>query len=45
MRLLKLHPIQIDRLLDLNHATKLDALETTLLAFGKEVTINIQDAA
>ncbi|WP_375707599.1 type II toxin-antitoxin system HicB family antitoxin [Bartonella sp. AA1HLJMS] len=45
VRLLKLHPIQIDRLLDLNHATKLDALESTLIALGKEVAINIQDAA
>ncbi|MDM9996041.1 hypothetical protein [Bartonella henselae] len=45
VRLLKLHPIQIDRLLDLNHATKLDSLESTLITLGKEVTISIQDAA
>ncbi|WP_375607163.1 MULTISPECIES: type II toxin-antitoxin system HicB family antitoxin [unclassified Bartonella] len=45
VRLLKLHPIQIDRLLDLNHATKLDALESTLIALGKEISINIQNAA
>ncbi|WP_455466416.1 type II toxin-antitoxin system HicB family antitoxin [Bartonella sp. B39] len=45
VRLLKLHPIQIDRLLDLNHSSKLDALESTLIALGKEVAINIQDAA
>ncbi|UTO28721.1 type II toxin-antitoxin system HicB family antitoxin [Bartonella harrusi] len=45
VRLLELHPIQIDRLLDLNHATKLDALESTLLTLGKEVTIHVQDAA
>ncbi|WP_375702198.1 type II toxin-antitoxin system HicB family antitoxin [Bartonella sp. AA89HNZF] len=45
VRLLKLHPIQIDRLLDLNHATKLDALESTLIALGKEITINVQNAA
>lgn len=44
-RLLKLNPIQIDRLLDLNHATKLDSLESTLITLGKEVTISIQDAA
>ncbi|EJF79601.1 type II toxin-antitoxin system HicB family antitoxin [Bartonella doshiae] len=45
VRLLKLHPIQIDRLLDLNHSSKLDTLESTLIALGKEVAINIQDAA
>ncbi|WP_455475881.1 type II toxin-antitoxin system HicB family antitoxin [Bartonella sp. B17] len=45
VRLLKLHPVQIDRLLDLNHATKLDVLESTLLTLGKEVTIKVQDAA
>ncbi|OPB31412.1 MULTISPECIES: type II toxin-antitoxin system HicB family antitoxin [unclassified Bartonella] len=45
IRLLQLHPIQIDRLLDLNHATKLDALETALIVLGKEITINVQNAA
>ncbi|WP_019218558.1 hypothetical protein [Bartonella florencae] len=45
MRLLKLHPIQIDRLLDLNHETKLEALESTLHILGKAVTIGINDAA
>ncbi|MBA9083507.1 MULTISPECIES: type II toxin-antitoxin system HicB family antitoxin [Bartonella] len=45
VRLLQCHPIQIDRLLDLNHATKLDALEYALLTLGKSVTIDIQDAA
>ncbi|EJF86084.1 hypothetical protein [Bartonella rattimassiliensis] len=34
-RLLKLHPIQIDRLLDLNHETKLETLESTLHILGK----------
>ncbi|WP_246588263.1 type II toxin-antitoxin system HicB family antitoxin [Bartonella raoultii] len=44
-RLLKLNPIQIDRLLDLNHATNLDSLESTLITLGKGITISIQDAA
>nr|CDP79433.1 putative transcriptional regulator [Bartonella schoenbuchensis] len=43
--LLQCHPIQIDRLLDLNHTTKLDALEYALLTLGKSVIIDIQDAA
>ncbi|GAA4667185.1 type II toxin-antitoxin system HicB family antitoxin [Bartonella pachyuromydis] len=43
--LLKLNPIQIDRLLDLNYATKLDTLESVLITLGKEVTISIQDVA
>ncbi|MET3560540.1 antitoxin HicB [Bartonella japonica] len=44
-RLLKLHPIQIDRLLNLNHETKLETLESTLHILGKAVTVNIKDAA
>lgn len=44
-RLLKLHPIQIDRLLDLNHETKLETLESTLHILGKVITVNIKDAA
>lgn len=36
-RLLKLYSIQTDRLLDLNHETKLEALKSTLYILGKAV--------
>ena len=36
---------QIDRLLNLNHASRLDQIEQALLAVGKRLTISIEDAA
>jgi antitoxin HicB len=44
-RRLHCHPPQIDRLLDLNHASRLDQIEQALLAVGKRLTISIEDAA
>jgi len=39
------HLPQIDRLLDLNHASRLDQIEHALLAVGKRLTISFEDAA
>jgi antitoxin HicB len=44
-RRLNCHLPQIDRLLDLNHASRLDQIEQALLAVGKRLTISIEDAA
>jgi antitoxin HicB len=44
-RRLHCHLPQIDRLLDLNHASRLDQIEQALLAVGKRLTISIEDAA
>ena len=41
---LGVHPPQVDRLLDFNHASKLDALEDALAAVGKRLTIQVQAA-
>ena len=41
---LGLHPPQIDRLLDFNHASKLDSLEDALAAVGKLLTVDIKAA-
>ena len=39
------HAPQVDRLLDLNHASRLDQLEAALAALGKQLRIELQDAA
>ena len=36
---------QVDRPLDLNHASRLDQLETALAALGKRLRIDLHDAA
>jgi antitoxin HicB len=38
-------PRQIRRLLDLDHASRLDQLEAALAALGKRLVIDVQDAA
>lgn len=44
-RRLHCHLPQIDRLLDLSHASRLDQLEQAFLALGKRLTVSFQDAA
>jgi antitoxin HicB len=44
-RRLNCHLPQIDRLLDLSHASRLDQLEQALLTIGKRLTISLEDAA
>jgi antitoxin HicB len=44
-RRLHCHLPQIDRLLDLSHASRLDQIEQALLAVGKRLTISFEDAA
>lgn len=39
------HGPQIDRLLDLNHASRLDQIEAALAALGKRLSVEIADAA
>jgi antitoxin HicB len=39
------HGPQIDRLLDLNHASRLDQIEAALAAVGKRLTVDLADAA
>lgn len=44
-RRLHCHLPQVDRLLDLSHASRLDQIEQALLAVGKKLTISFEDAA
>jgi antitoxin HicB len=44
-RRLNAHLPQIDRLLDLSHASRLDQIEQALLAVGKRLKIVVEDAA
>jgi antitoxin HicB len=39
------HGPQIDRLLDLDHASRLDQIEAALAALGKRLTVDLADAA
>jgi antitoxin HicB len=39
------HMPQVDRLLDLRHASRLDQIETALRVLGKEVIIEIREVA
>lgn len=42
---LRCHLPQIDRLLDLNHASRLDQLEAAVRALGKRLVVSLEDAA
>jgi antitoxin HicB len=44
-RRLNCHLPQIDRLLDLNHNSRLDQLEAALRALGKRLVVSVVDAA
>ena len=44
-RRLHCHLPQIDRLLDLRHASRLDQIEQAFLALGKRLTLSLEDAA
>ncbi len=44
-RRLRCHPPQIDRLLDLGHASRLDQIEQAFLALGKRLSFSLEDAA
>jgi len=44
-RRLNCHLPQIDRLLDLGHASRLDQIEQAFLALGKRLTLSLEDAA
>ena len=44
-RRLGCHMPQVDRLLDLNHASRLDQLEAAFAALNKRLSIEVQDAA
>ncbi|QJE73889.1 type II toxin-antitoxin system HicB family antitoxin [Aerophototrophica crusticola] len=44
-RRLNCHLPQVDRLLDLTHASKLEQVETALAALGKRLVVDIADAA
>jgi antitoxin HicB len=44
-RRLDCHLPQIDRLLNLSHASRLEQIEQALFALGKRLTISIEDAA
>ena len=44
-RRLNCHLPQIDRLLDLRHASRLDQLEAAFLALGKHLSVEIREAA
>lgn len=45
VRMLGARPMQIDRLLDLSHASRLDQIEAALRALGKELAVSVRDAA
>ena len=44
-RRLDVHLPQVDRLLDLRHASRLDQLERAFLAIGKRLKFSLEDAA
>src|SRR5487761_1038914 len=44
-RRLDWHPPQVDRLLDLRHASRLDQIEQALHCLGKRLAIDVQNAA
>ena len=44
-RRLNCHLPQIDRLLDLHHASRLDQLEAAFRALGKQLSVQVQDTA
>jgi antitoxin HicB len=42
-RKLSIHPPQVDRLLDLRHASKLEQIEQAFSCLGKEIEIRVRD--
>jgi antitoxin HicB len=44
-RRLNWHLPQVDRLLDLRHASRLDQLETAFRALGKQLSVEVSEAA
>lgn len=42
---LALHPMQLDRLLDLRHASRIAQVEAALRALGKRLVLSIDSAA
>ena len=44
-RRLRCHMRQVDRLLDLQHASRLDQIESAFAALNKRISLDIQDAA
>ena len=44
-RRLNCHMPQVDRLLDLRHASRLDQLEAAFRALGKQLPVQVSDAA
>ncbi len=44
-RRLKCSPSQVDRLLDITHASRLDQLEAAFHAIGKRLTVGVEQAA
>jgi len=44
-RRLNCHMPQVDRLLDLRHASGLDQMEAAFRALGKQLSVNVRDAA
>ena len=44
-RRLQWHPPQVDRLFDLNHASRLDQLDLAFRTLGKTVVLSVKDAA
>ncbi|HEY9009950.1 MAG TPA: type II toxin-antitoxin system HicB family antitoxin [Devosia sp.] len=45
VRMLGWKPMQVDRLLDLRHGSRLDQLEQAFAALGKRLEIGVKDAA
>ncbi len=44
-RRLGVHMPQVDRLLDLRHASRLEQIDAALRALGKQLVVSVQDAA
>ena len=44
-RRLGIHMPQVDRLLDLRHASRLEQIDAALRALGKQLVVSVQDAA
>ena len=44
-RRLGVHGPQVDRLLDLNHASRLDQMEAALAALGQRIVVDVEKAA
>ncbi|MCJ2069885.1 hypothetical protein MKK75_13960 [Methylobacterium sp. J-030] len=44
LRRLNVHPPQVDRLLDLDHESRLDQIEAALSACGREIVVTTRAA-